>query len=38
MTVYWMVWDAAARWIVDRLEAEGALPAVSELRARGCRA
>lgn len=38
MTVYWVVWDAAARWVVDRLAAEGALPAVSALRARGCRA
>jgi Type I phosphodiesterase / nucleotide pyrophosphatase len=38
VTVYWMVWDAAARWIVDRLDAEGALPAVRALRERGCRA
>jgi hypothetical protein len=30
-----MVWDAAAYWIVDRLDAEGALPAVRRLRAHG---
>lgn len=35
MTVYWVVWDAAAHWVVDRLEARGLLPAVGELRARG---
>ncbi|MEU8269143.1 alkaline phosphatase family protein [Sphaerisporangium sp. NPDC049002] len=35
MTVYWVVWDAAAAWIVDRLEAEGSLPAVRRLRATG---
>jgi hypothetical protein len=38
MTVYWTVWDAGARWIVDRLDAEGALPNVRRLRERGCRA
>jgi hypothetical protein len=38
MTVYWVVWDAAAHWIVDRLEREGALPAVRRLRAAGARA
>ncbi|HET8641156.1 MAG TPA: DUF6001 family protein [Pseudonocardiaceae bacterium] len=38
MTVYWVVWDAAAHWVVDRLAAEGALPAVAKLRAMGCRA
>lgn len=38
MTVYWVVWDAAAAWIVDRLDAEGALPAVRRLRAAGVRA
>jgi hypothetical protein len=37
MTVYWVVWDAAAAWIVDRLDAEGALPAVRRLRATGAR-
>ncbi|MGW2584226.1 alkaline phosphatase family protein [Streptomyces virginiae] len=35
MTVYWVVWDAAAHWVVDRLEREGALPAVSRMRAHG---
>ncbi|WP_055480127.1 alkaline phosphatase family protein [Sphaerimonospora mesophila] len=35
MTVYWMVWDAAAPWIVDRLDAEGQLPAVRRLRTAG---
>lgn len=35
MTVYWVVWDAAAHWIVDRLDREGALPAVRRLRAAG---
>ncbi|WP_435192290.1 alkaline phosphatase family protein [Streptomyces sp. bgisy126] len=35
MTVYWVVWDAAAHWIVDRLEREGALPALSRMRERG---
>jgi hypothetical protein len=38
MTVYWVVWDAAAHWIVDRLEREGALPAVRRLHAAGARA
>ncbi|HEV2377838.1 MAG TPA: alkaline phosphatase family protein [Streptosporangiaceae bacterium] len=35
MTVYWVVWDAAAQWIVDRLDREGALPAVRRLRSSG---
>ncbi|MEV0174405.1 alkaline phosphatase family protein [Streptomyces sp. NPDC050803] len=35
MTVYWLVWDAAAHWIVDRLDAEGQLPAVRRLRTSG---
>ncbi|MGW4894279.1 alkaline phosphatase family protein [Kitasatospora sp. NPDC004240] len=35
MTVYWVVWDAAAHWVVDRLEREGALPAVTRMRAGG---
>ncbi|MEU6357421.1 alkaline phosphatase family protein [Streptomyces sp. NPDC047072] len=35
MTVYWLVWDAAAYWIVDRLVAEGALPHTARLRAAG---
>ncbi|MCJ0873515.1 alkaline phosphatase family protein [Streptomyces sp. AP-93] len=35
MTVYWVVWDAGAHWIVDRLEREGALPALSRMRERG---
>ncbi|MBK3595052.1 MULTISPECIES: alkaline phosphatase family protein [Streptomyces] len=35
MTVYWVVWDAGAHWVVDRLEREGALPAVSSMRERG---
>jgi Type I phosphodiesterase / nucleotide pyrophosphatase len=35
MTVYWVVWDAAAHWVVDRLEWEGALPAVSWMRTHG---
>ncbi|KPI16960.1 type I phosphodiesterase/nucleotide pyrophosphatase [Actinobacteria bacterium OK074] len=35
MTVYWLVWDAAAHWIVDRLTAQGALPNVARLRAAG---
>lgn len=38
MTVYWVVWDAAADWIVDRLDTEGALPAVRALRTGGARA
>jgi hypothetical protein len=38
VTVYWMVWDAAANWIVDRLDADGALPSVHALRAEGSRA
>lgn len=38
MTVYWLVWDAAAHWVVARLEAEGALPSVSGLRAHGTHA
>lgn len=35
MTVYWVVFDAAAHWVVDRLEREGSLPAVSRLRRGG---
>ncbi|MFF3291680.1 alkaline phosphatase family protein [Streptomyces sp. NPDC003023] len=35
MTVYWVVWDAGAHWVVDRLEREGALPALSRMRERG---
>ncbi|MEU1122634.1 alkaline phosphatase family protein [Streptomyces sp. NPDC005899] len=35
MTVYWVVWDAGAHWVVDRLEREGALPAVTRMRERG---
>jgi len=35
VTVYWLVWDAAAHWIVDRLTAEGALPNTARLRAAG---
>ncbi|WP_338898168.1 DUF6001 family protein [Streptomyces sp. TG1A-60] len=35
MTVYWVVWDAGAHWVVDRLEREGALPAVTRIRERG---
>ncbi len=35
MTVYWVVWDAAAHWVVDRLEGEGRLPAVTRMRERG---
>jgi hypothetical protein len=35
VTVYWVVWDSAAQWIVDRLDREGALPAVRRLRATG---
>ena len=35
MTVYWVVWDAAAHWVVDRLELEGALPAVTRMRTHG---
>ncbi|MFJ2609202.1 alkaline phosphatase family protein [Streptomyces sp. NPDC087425] len=35
MTVYWLVWDAAAHWIVERLVAEGALPHTARLRAAG---
>ncbi|WP_019058513.1 alkaline phosphatase family protein [Streptomyces prunicolor] len=35
MTVYWLVWDAAAHWIVERLTAEGALPHTARLRAAG---
>lgn len=38
MTVYWVVWDAAASWIVDRLTADGSLPAVHALRSAGSRA
>lgn len=38
MTVYWVVWDAAAEWIVDRLDREGRLPALRRLRAAGARA
>jgi hypothetical protein len=35
MTVYWVVWDAGAHWVVNRLEREGALPAVTRMRERG---
>ncbi|WP_405884022.1 alkaline phosphatase family protein [Streptomyces sp. NBC_01136] len=35
MTVYWLVWDGAAHWIVDRLVTQGALPHTARLRARG---
>ncbi|WP_217623639.1 alkaline phosphatase family protein [Streptomyces sp. TRM64462] len=35
MTVYWVVWDAGAHWVVDRLEREGALPAVTRMRTSG---
>ncbi|MEY9994444.1 hypothetical protein ABIE67_006476 [Streptomyces sp. V4I8] len=35
MTVYWLVWDAAAHWIVERLTAQGALPHTARLRAAG---
>ncbi|MFD8498262.1 alkaline phosphatase family protein [Amycolatopsis sp. NPDC059657] len=35
MTVYWVVWDAAASWIVNAMDAERALPAVRRLRERG---
>ncbi|MGX1885645.1 alkaline phosphatase family protein [Streptomyces sp. NPDC055287] len=35
MTVYWVVWDAGAHWVVDRLEREGALPSVSRMRRQG---
>jgi hypothetical protein len=35
VSVVWLVWDAAAAWAVDRLEAEGALPALTRLRAAG---
>lgn len=35
MTVYWVVWDAAAHWIVRRLTAEGALPHTARLKAAG---
>lgn len=38
MTVYWMVWDAAAHWIVNRMVIEGQLPATTRLRASGLRA
>ncbi|MEU5693409.1 alkaline phosphatase family protein [Actinosynnema sp. NPDC020468] len=38
MTVYWFVWDAAAAWFVDELDAEGALPHVRALRSAGVRA
>src|SRR5687768_12321598 len=38
MTVYWLVWDAAAHWIVDRLDHEGSLAAVRRLRSAGVRA
>ncbi|MFI5779561.1 alkaline phosphatase family protein [Nocardia sp. NPDC051570] len=38
MTVYWVVWDAAAHWIVDRLDRQGMLPAVRRLRGGGVRA
>ncbi len=35
MTVYWLVWDAAAHWIVARLDAQGELPSVRRLRTAG---
>ena len=38
MTVYWFVWDAAAAWVVDELDAEGSLPHVRALRSAGVRA
>jgi Type I phosphodiesterase / nucleotide pyrophosphatase len=38
MAVYWMVWDAAAAWVVDRLVSQGRLPAVAALREAGLRA
>lgn len=38
MTVYWVVWDCAADWIVSRLTDEGRLPGVQRLRAAGVRA
>jgi len=38
MTVYWLIWDAAAHWVVDRLDRQGALPAVRRLREQGCTA
>jgi predicted AlkP superfamily phosphohydrolase/phosphomutase len=38
MSVYWVVWDAAAPWIVDRLDRDGRLPALRRLRSRGVRA
>ncbi|SCG72365.1 alkaline phosphatase family protein [Micromonospora humi] len=38
MTVYWVVWDAGARWLVDGLDARGRLPNVRRLQAAGVRA
>jgi hypothetical protein len=38
MTVYWVVWDAAAHWIVERLDRECGIPAVRRLREGGVRA
>jgi predicted AlkP superfamily phosphohydrolase/phosphomutase len=38
VTVYWVVWDAAAAWVTDRLDHESALPALRQLRERGARA
>ncbi|MFF0659407.1 alkaline phosphatase family protein [Micromonospora tulbaghiae] len=38
MTVYWVVWDAGARWLVDGLDARGRLPNVRRLQAAGARA
>lgn len=35
MTTFWVVWDAAAVWVVDALVSEGALPAVAALREQG---
>ncbi|MDM4721526.1 DUF6001 family protein [Micromonospora sp. WMMA1363] len=35
MTVYWVVWDAAAHWVVSRLEQQDVLPAVRRMRERG---
>jgi len=34
----WLVWDAAAAWVVDRLLAEGAMPHLAHLAAAGVRA
>jgi Type I phosphodiesterase / nucleotide pyrophosphatase len=38
MSVYWVVWDAAAAWVVDRMVAEGRLPAVAAVRGAGVHA